>query len=64
MSIQEIKLPSLALNAEKFLMHLSNGEPGIMAIFEERPRGYTERVGTFQMASEYAEPRVEMAGKD
>jgi circadian clock protein KaiC len=26
---------------------LRNGEPGIMAIFEERPRGYTERAGSF-----------------
>jgi len=26
---------------------LRNGEPGIMAIFEERPEGYTHRAGTF-----------------
>lgn len=26
---------------------LRHGEPGIMAIFEERPQGYTERAGTF-----------------
>src|SRR5436853_1645797 len=26
---------------------LRNGEPGIMAIFEERPEGYTQRAGTF-----------------
>jgi len=26
---------------------LRNGEPGIMAIFEERPQGYTHRAGTF-----------------
>ena len=26
---------------------LRNGEPGIMAIFEERPQGYTQRAGTF-----------------
>jgi len=26
---------------------LRNGEPGIMAIFEERPDGYTHRAGTF-----------------
>jgi circadian clock protein KaiC len=26
---------------------LRHGEPGIMAIFEERPRGYTERAGSF-----------------
>jgi len=28
---------------------LRRGEPGIMAIFEERPRGYTERAGNFGM---------------
>jgi circadian clock protein KaiC len=26
---------------------LGHGEPGIMAIFEERPEGYTQRAGTF-----------------
>ncbi len=26
---------------------LRHGEPGIMAIFEERPQGYTQRAGTF-----------------
>jgi circadian clock protein KaiC len=26
---------------------LRHGEPGIMAIFEERPEGYTQRAGTF-----------------
>jgi circadian clock protein KaiC len=26
---------------------LRNGEPGIMAIFEERPQGYTDRAGNF-----------------
>lgn len=26
---------------------LRNGEPGIMAIFEERPQGYTQRAGNF-----------------
>jgi len=26
---------------------IRNGEPGIMAIFEERPDGYTQRAGTF-----------------
>jgi circadian clock protein KaiC len=26
---------------------LKNGEPGIMAIFEERPQGYTQRAGAF-----------------
>lgn len=34
---------------------LRNGEPGIMAIFEERPEGYTQRAGTFGLHLKAAE---------
>ena len=33
---------------------LRQGEPGIMAIFEERPEGYTERAGSFGLEFESA----------
>ena len=32
----------------------AQGEPGIMAIFEERPQGYTQRAGSFRFGSENA----------
>jgi circadian clock protein KaiC len=34
---------------------LRSGEPGIMAIFEERPEGYTHRAGSFGLALKAAE---------
>jgi circadian clock protein KaiC len=34
---------------------LRNGEPGIMAIFEERPLGYTQRASTFGLKLEAAQ---------
>jgi circadian clock protein KaiC len=34
---------------------LRHGEPGIMAIFEERPEGYTQRAGTFGLHLKAAE---------
>jgi circadian clock protein KaiC len=36
---------------------LRNGEPGIMAIFEERPEGYTQRAGTFGLKLKTAQER-------
>jgi circadian clock protein KaiC len=36
---------------------LRRGEPGIMAIFEERPEGYTQRAGTFGLNLKAAEQK-------
>ncbi len=36
---------------------LRQGEPGIMAIFEERPDGYTHRAGTFGLNLKGAEEK-------
>ena len=36
---------------------LGKGEPGIMAIFEERPDGYTQRAGTFGLKLKEAEEK-------
>jgi circadian clock protein KaiC len=36
---------------------LRNGEPGIMAIFEERPEGYTLRAGTFGLNLQAAQQK-------
>ncbi len=36
---------------------LRNGEPGIMAIFEERPEGYTQRADTFGLNLKASEER-------
>jgi circadian clock protein KaiC len=36
---------------------LRQGEPGIMAIFEERPEGYTQRAGTFGLNLKAAEEK-------
>jgi circadian clock protein KaiC len=36
---------------------LRRGEPGIMAIFEERPEGYTQRAGTFGLKLQAAQQK-------
>jgi circadian clock protein KaiC len=36
---------------------LRHGEPGIMAIFEERPEGYIQRAGTFGLHLKRAEEK-------
>src|SRR5471030_2165344 len=36
---------------------LKRGEPGIMAIFEERPEGYTQRAGNFGLKLKAAEEK-------
>src|SRR6202042_547746 len=36
---------------------LRRGQPGIMAIFEERPEGYTQRAGTFGLNLKAAEQK-------
>lgn len=36
---------------------LRQGEPGIMAIFEERPQGYTQRAGTFGLNLKQAQEK-------
>ncbi|HXN49965.1 MAG TPA: ATPase domain-containing protein, partial [Bryobacteraceae bacterium] len=36
---------------------LKNGEPGIMAIFEERPQGYTRRAGAFGLKLKAAQQK-------
>ena len=36
-----------ALATQFIAAGLRNGEPGIMAIFEERPKGYTDRADSF-----------------
>jgi circadian clock protein KaiC len=37
---------------------IRHGEPGIMAIFEERPEGYTQRAGTFGLNLETAQRKL------
>jgi len=43
-----------ALSTQFIAEGLRNGEPGIMVIFEERPKGYTQRAGTFGLHLEKA----------
>jgi circadian clock protein KaiC len=46
-----------ALSTQFIAEGIRRGEPGIMAIFEERPEGYTQRAGTFGLHLKAAEQK-------